>query len=254
MADEPNDDMAQRFSLIELDIPEKDPEIAAHSVFKAWIFKLSYRMQAVLVLALRGCDGRGKEDNAKAVTRALRGLILNQTDSTNGFSNQTGVPDKAKADAWLEDLDAYPLHFVMHTIHAAEIVGYKCPKEGIAQFWLNFYLRSVKALHLMPETEAQLDVRLGYTPAELGNMKPIKAQDPAPPPTVAVPPVAAPQEAPQGRPAARNGRSTSQATPSRPRTPQDAMKALQDALDQQKKDETHEWEAGTGTSHGRTGY
>jgi hypothetical protein len=64
------------------------------------------------------------------------------------------------------DIDSYPQHFVAHTMHAAEIIGYKHPDQKMKSWWTCFYKKMVKGFHLNFETEQQLDVRLGYTPAE----------------------------------------------------------------------------------------
>lgn len=48
----------------------------------------------------------------------------------------------------------------MHLIHAFEIVGFKHPDEFVRTEWSSFYHRLVFALHLNPETEAELDERL----------------------------------------------------------------------------------------------
>lgn len=176
-----------------------------HSVIKPWVFTLPFRMQSVLLLSLRGCDGVAKDDHSKAVTRTLRGLVFNNADPTNTFITDA-FPAKEKVEAFLWDLDAYPMHFVMHTTHAAEIIGYKYPLPeevpaaveaearlqrygstmhakdseeyerikplvrplhyGVRAWWNQLYRDLVKALHLNPETEAQLDVRLGFTDAE----------------------------------------------------------------------------------------
>jgi hypothetical protein len=136
-----------------------------HSVIKPWVFTLPFRMQSVLLLALRGCDGVAKDDHSKAITRTLRGLVFNNADPTNTFITEA-FPAKEKVEAFLWDLDGYPMHFVMHTTHATEIVGFKHPDVQRRTEWLGFYHKAVKALHLNPETEAQLDVRLGFTDAE----------------------------------------------------------------------------------------
>jgi hypothetical protein len=136
-----------------------------HSVIKSWVFTLPFRMQSVLLLALRGCDGVRKDDNSKAITRTLRGLVFNNADPTNTFITEA-FPAKEKVEAFLWDLYGYPMHFVMHTTHAAEIVGFKHPDLKRRSEWIGFYEKAVKALHLNPETEAQLDVRLGFTPEE----------------------------------------------------------------------------------------
>jgi len=136
-----------------------------HSVIKPWVFTLPYRMQSVLLLSLRGCDGVRKDDNSKSITRTLRGLVFNNADPSNTFITEA-FPPKEKVEAFLWDLDGYPMHFVMHTTHATEIIGFKHPDLKRRAEWLDFYHKAIKALHVNPETEAQLDVRLGFTPAE----------------------------------------------------------------------------------------
>ncbi len=145
------------------DVFQERPPV--NSVLKDWVFELPFRMQSVLMSAMRGCDTARKDDVSKAVTRALRPILCNNADSSNSFMAET-IPDKAKAEQFLWDLDSYPMHFVAHTMHAVEIIGYKHPDKKLSAWWKKYYLDMVKALHLNPETEAQLDVRLGFTPEE----------------------------------------------------------------------------------------
>jgi hypothetical protein len=67
-------------------------------------------------------------------------------------------------DGWvtgyLSDLDAMPLHYHLHAMHAYEIVGYQHPDERIANWWRSVYFRLVKDLHLTPETRETLNHRL----------------------------------------------------------------------------------------------
>lgn len=62
---------------------------------------------------------------------------------------------------YLRDLDAIPHHFQLHFMHAVEIVGYKHPDARIRMFWRCLYERLVHDMHVWPETEEQLDARLG---------------------------------------------------------------------------------------------
>jgi hypothetical protein len=114
---------------------------------------------------LRGCDTARKDDNSKAITRAIRPILCNNADSSNTFMGEM-IPAQDKWKAFLWDLDSYPMHFIAHTMHAAEIIGYKHPDPKIREWWLAFYRDVVKGLHVNPETETQLDVRLGFTPEE----------------------------------------------------------------------------------------
>jgi hypothetical protein len=62
---------------------------------------------------------------------------------------------------YVRDLDAIPHHFQMHLMHAIEILGYKHPDPIIRGWWNQVYIRLVNDLHLHPETEEELDSRLG---------------------------------------------------------------------------------------------
>jgi len=62
---------------------------------------------------------------------------------------------------YLRELDGLPHHFQLHFLHAAEILGYKHPVSLIRGWWHSTYLRLVHDMHLWPETEEQLDLRLG---------------------------------------------------------------------------------------------
>lgn len=135
------------------------------SVLKPWVSTLPFRMQSVLMAALRGCDTARKDDASKFITRGLRSVCMHNADPTNTYMLGE-IPDTTYVEAFLGDLDSYPLHFVAHTMHAAEIVGHKHHEKVLRAWWLAFYFDLVKGLHLNPETEAQLNVRLGATPAE----------------------------------------------------------------------------------------
>lgn len=64
-------------------------------------------------------------------------------------------------DEYLRTLDAIPHHFQLHFMHAVEILGYKHPDDDIRLWWNAVYLRLVNDMHLHPETEEELDSRLG---------------------------------------------------------------------------------------------
>ena len=70
--------------------------------------------------------------------------------------------DNLVAD-YLRSLDAIPHHFQLHLLHAVEIVGYKHPDRLIRGWWSRVYVRLVNDMHLHPESEVQMDARLGDT-------------------------------------------------------------------------------------------
>lgn len=138
------------------------------SVTKDWVMELPFRMQSVLLAALRGYDHAPKDDPSKLITRSIRSLILNNADSSNTFITSS-IPDNKISEQFLWDIDGYPLHFIMHTTHAIEIIGYKYSDDEaeIKSWYREYYFKLCKAFHLNPETEGQLDVRLGVTDEEI---------------------------------------------------------------------------------------
>lgn len=136
------------------------------------MYKLGLRHQGVLLGAIRGCDTVPKEDPAKHLVRCVRAEILN-----------AHCGDASKAKTFLEEVSAielsgrmikffaygfdhYPNHYLIHFLHAVEIIGYKHSDAFKRGVWLHFYLKLVKKLHLMPETEYQLDERLNKNEVE----------------------------------------------------------------------------------------
>ena len=153
------------------------------SVIQEWVTDLTFMQQTVLLSAIRGCDGIAKLHNAKPLVRwyrrcvvlsAMDGKVLTDPWSPGGGSF-TGplfenlAPEsydeylKISVDSFVRSRDDLPLHYVTHTMHAFQIVGYKHPDPDIRKFWLGVYTRLVHAFHLWPETEEQMDKRLGDT-------------------------------------------------------------------------------------------
>lgn len=153
--------------------------------------KLSLMMQSVLLTAIRGPDGLPKEHVSKVLLRWYRRCVLysafdrrvltspyepgggsftgpcNFIDypyegshyATRGLSAKDGMV--LVLHRYLRSLDEVPHHFQLHFLHAAEILGYKHPDEEIRAWWFRTYLALVRDMHLNPETEEELDKRLG---------------------------------------------------------------------------------------------
>jgi len=132
------------------------------SVLKEWVTRLGLRHQGVLMACVRGCDNVPKEDPTKALARCLRDVLLNSFDPrpSSFIEHVDDVELRDRMIAVLKNHDHYPVHFIMHLMHGAEIIGYKWP-EPAAVFWRWFYERLAQCFHLNVETEAQLDARLG---------------------------------------------------------------------------------------------
>lgn len=154
------------------------------SVLQPWTQGISLMQQTVLMTAIRGPDGIGKYHPCKFLLRwyrrcillsALDGTILdNPTEKVGGsFTGPSydviGWPmldewyspmDKVVGD-YIKSLDELPHHFQMHFLHGVEILGYKHPDKIIRTWWGRVYIRLVNDLHLKPETEIEMDNRLG---------------------------------------------------------------------------------------------
>ena len=137
------------------------------SVVRPWLaYHCSFKEQAVVLSALRGCDGIPKEDISKKFTRKLRSVLFYpamvnvMSDEVDKYMKSTIT--SGDMDQFVRHLDHYPMHWVLHFAHACEIVGYRHPDSRIGDFWKDVYVRMVReGLHLNPETIEQLDSRLG---------------------------------------------------------------------------------------------
>ncbi|MBN9441145.1 hypothetical protein [Bosea sp. (in: a-proteobacteria)] len=162
-----------------------------------WTHSLTIMQQSVLLSAIRGCDGMPKLHKAKPLVRWYRRCVLISafdgvaldTPFSPGGGSFTGpllhsdgsllsgpmfeaLPSSLQhqmrcdtlqrvSDDFVDSRDEIPAHYLWHFIHAIEIVGYKHPIPQIREFWGDLYVRLVRAFHVYPETEAQMDERLG---------------------------------------------------------------------------------------------
>lgn len=132
------------------------------SVVRSWVSGCSFKQQTVLLTALRGVDGAIKQDPSKNFCKAMRMTLLQNASPGKGTFMQFTIKGE-DALRFVENIDHYPVHWVLHFTHAAEIVGYKCPHKELREWWHEFYLRMVNAMHMNPETEEALDIRLSDT-------------------------------------------------------------------------------------------
>lgn len=134
------------------------------AIQQEWTLRLALRMQSLLMLAMRGPDGAPKHGTAKVLLRELRSVVLvpafpGKPDSFMG--TQAGHCDWSVAEEFAENHDEYTHHWLMHFIHAAEVVGAFHPDNVVRAFWWNFYVRMCHAFHMNPEDHAALVSRLG---------------------------------------------------------------------------------------------
>jgi hypothetical protein len=146
------------------------------SVLQDWVHELTFMQQSVLIAAVRGPDGIRKDHPVKVLCRWLRRSFLISAfnrcalldpyeqggGSFTGPCRNDEVEGLAHAlELYLRSVDEIPHHFHLHFMHAAEILGYKHPVIGIKHWWHTCYLKLVNDAHLYPETEEEMDKRLG---------------------------------------------------------------------------------------------
>jgi hypothetical protein len=145
------------------------------SILQGWVEGLGLRHQGVLLTAIRGCDTAPKNDASKRFVRCYRSVVLKAHcgDAKKAASFIDGVDEgelASRFDEFRRDLDHYPHHYVMHMLHAIEIVGYKHSDKEVAKNWLFMYSILCKGLHVNYETEMQLDSRLNADEASFASM------------------------------------------------------------------------------------
>ena len=141
-------------------------EIPSTGILKPWVAKLPLREQGCLLTVIRGCDTTEKEEDSKRVTRALRGLLL-----------FTHAADEEKSKSFIEVVapgvlelrlanvrkshDHLPHHFLMHLIHAVQIIGVRHPDRKIRAVCWDFYCGMCRAFHMLAEKPDAMIRRLG---------------------------------------------------------------------------------------------
>jgi hypothetical protein len=155
------------YSLSRQEVPriEDGTRSKTRSILYDWVQGLGLRHQGVLLAAIRGCDGVGKQDGAKPVMRAIRAVTLVPFDARElkepkGFMYFEEDSFRDAVNLLSKSLDGYPIHFILHTMHALEIIGFKHPMVPVRAAFQYGYERLVRQLHLRPETETMMDTRL----------------------------------------------------------------------------------------------
>lgn len=140
------------------------------SILQDWVMELGLRHQGALVSIIRGCDGVPKNDPSKGLIRALRYELLvphcgDAAKAASFIEKVTRTELLGRMQAVAKNFDHYPVHFLLHLLHAAEIIGYK---HACGRPWLLFYAHLCGKMHVNVETEDQMDARLNATEEEFG--------------------------------------------------------------------------------------
>jgi hypothetical protein len=144
-------------------------------VFPDWVLNVpSMQMQSVLMLAARGPDNVRKFHPCKEIVIRYRATVLkaaylgrqmnvDEYDDTSFMSLRRFSDDKqwhTLCDMFFDNVDELPHHYYMHLMHGAEIIGYLHPELIFRTRWSYFYNQCCYNLHLVPESELSLKIRL----------------------------------------------------------------------------------------------
>lgn len=132
------------------------------SVLQDWVMELPLREQGTLLTVIRGCDLVPKmplDSPERKLTGWLRWAIMNPADP-----REVGIKGAFFQDKFPKfkpsEFGHYPLHWVMHVVHALEVIGYRHPNFKTATIAHNAYKNFVHSFHLNCESSHDMILRL----------------------------------------------------------------------------------------------
>lgn len=139
-----------------------DPDRELRSVLQDWVMELPLREQGTLLTVVRGCDLTPKyplDSPERELVGWLRWCFLNPADE-----REVDIPgaffQSTPPDVHMSGLGHYPLHWVMHVMHATEVIAYRHPDLQVAGEAARIYLSICRSLHVIPESEPMMTTRL----------------------------------------------------------------------------------------------
>jgi hypothetical protein len=150
-----------------------------NSILQPWVESLGLRHQGVIVSAMRGCDNAERDDASKKIQRLLRGAVL-ESHCGRSVKPASYIMTEPDANAWqamvkpfIDSHDHYPNHYVLHFLHACEIIGYHGPRDEpvYSDRWRGVYFTLCYKFHINPETKEQLDQRLNADEIEFARLQ-----------------------------------------------------------------------------------
>ena len=134
------------------------------SVLQDWVMELPLREQGTLLTCVRGCDLTPKlplDSMERQLVGALRYAFMNPHDPREvDFAPGSFFKSTPPKEFRPSQLGHYPLHWVTHVMHAAEVIAYRHPDEWIRGRWFVIYVDIVRSLHLNVESKEEMIARL----------------------------------------------------------------------------------------------
>lgn len=129
------------------------------SVLQEWVQALTWKMQSVLIAAMRGPDDV-KSVEIKKLSRWLRITCQENADPSHTFMEGGMEPD-VDSQALFDELEYRSWHYFSHLLYALEIVAYRGPDRSARAFAFHWYLSIVHdVMHLELERADRMDKRL----------------------------------------------------------------------------------------------
>lgn len=134
------------------------------SILQDWVMELPLREQGTLLAAVRGCDLTPKfplDSPERKLVAFVRHTFMHPADPREvdyqpGSFMSADPPPRFRPSS----VGHYPLHWVMHIVHALEVIGYRHPDARIQSCCINLYFSFCESFHLPIETFAQMVRRL----------------------------------------------------------------------------------------------
>lgn len=134
------------------------------SVLQDWVMNLGLREQGTLLTCIRGCDLVPKfplDSPERTLTAFVRYAVMvpfdvREVDSEPGCFMQSKISDDFRASS----LGHYPHHWVMHLMHALQIIGYRSPYSIVQSQARKTYYKIISSMHVNAETVEQMEIRL----------------------------------------------------------------------------------------------
>jgi hypothetical protein len=129
-------------------------------VLLPWLARCSWKEQTCVLCALRGPDA-GASQKVKAWTRFLRAAACRNADPSDRFMRKEERQAFVEIEATSQDLlNMLPVHYLAHLMHALQIVGLRHDDHGTARTARCAYLDLCGYLHLKPEPDGEMEIRL----------------------------------------------------------------------------------------------
>lgn len=139
------------------------------SVLQDWVMELPLRHQGTLLTAVRGCDSEAKTWTSQGIayspgrrlTAFIRYCFMNPADIREvDYEEGSFFQSKPPTPFNPSEFGHLPQHWYSHVMHALEIIGQCHPAQDTANVAFILYVRMVHNLHLNPETNNQMSLRL----------------------------------------------------------------------------------------------